>query len=82
MAQQVATAAAIHDEAMRARIAAEDVLEKLAGPRTEDEDEDPLSEVLAALVEVVAGQAVLLRRLDAIERRLDRPQHSGSGSRS
>ena len=38
----------------------------MTGPK-ESEDTDPLAEFLTALREILAGQAVILRRLNAID---------------
>jgi hypothetical protein len=65
------TSGMIYDEAEGARLAAAEILEKLTGATKEGEVEDPLAELLTALQTLVQGQAVILRRLDAIERRLD-----------
>ena len=69
----------IYDEAEGARLTAGQILEKLTGtPDGSDPDPDPLAELLTALQTLVQGQAVILQRLDAIERRLDgRPGGSG-----
>ena len=53
-----------------------DRLTSLLDPKavTDKENEDPVAELLTAIREVLAGQAVILRRLDAIERRFDSRQ--------
>jgi hypothetical protein len=75
-----ATASMIHDEAFRARIASESILEKLTGPK-DDKEPDPVAELLTAIREVLSGQTAILRRLDGIERKLDtsrQPRASGT----
>jgi hypothetical protein len=70
------SAASIYDEARAARTGTETILERLSALPGE---EDPLAELLAALAEIVRTQGLILRRLDAIERKLDaRPPSSGA----
>lgn len=63
------TAGAIFDEAEAAKLTAREILERLTGSG-EDEKPDPVAELLAAIQTLVQGQAVILRRLDTIERLL------------
>ena len=72
------TQAMVFDEAEGAHLAAREVLERLTGTREGDPEPDPLAELLGALQTLVQGQAVILRRLDAIEQRLGGPPE-GSG---
>ncbi len=65
------TGAQIFDEAEQAKLAAREVLERLTGEKDGEPEPDPLAELLTTLQSLVQGQAVILRRLDAIERRLD-----------
>ena len=56
----------IYDEARQAAGTARQVLEKFETPR----EEDPLADLTAAVAEMVRNQLLILRRLDAIERKL------------
>ncbi|MDT7953052.1 MAG: hypothetical protein RQ966_16235 [Acetobacteraceae bacterium] len=70
--------AEILGEATRARVAAEEVLEKLTGTAEGDPEQDPLAELMDTLRELVRGQAVILRRLDTVERLLGARPPPGS----
>ena len=56
----------IYDEAAGARLTAQQVLEKFETPR----EDDPLADLTAAMAEIIRNQGLILRRLDAIERKL------------